>query len=168
MNAVKTFTTLLVLVLLVAACGTKSGSTNISSDVQNIIPSQTVNKETQTERKLTTSKDISNHPGKTVYNQHCLPCHQAEANGVPGMFPPLTDTRMVQGDKEELIGVVLFGLEGEIEVKGEIYNTIMAPLPYLSDREVADVLTYVRQSFGNDASEITPDEVARVRAADDS
>ena len=168
MKSLKTFTTLLVLWFLVAACGTKPDSKNAASDAENNTPSQTANNETQPVKKKETSKDMSNHPGKTVYNQHCLPCHQTEANGVPGMYPPLTGTRMVQGDKEELIGIVLFGLEGEIEVKGEIYNTIMAPLPYLSNREVADVLTYVRQSFGNDASEITPDEVARVRAACDS
>ena len=151
---------LLSITLLFTSCGSPSSKRERTAEAQsNAI---------HDEKIKSAAEDLSDHPGKVLYNQHCLPCHQADANGVPGMYPPLTGTKMVNGDKEELIGIVLFGLDEEIEVKGEIYHTVMAPLPYLSDKEVADVLTYVRQSFGNDASEVTPDEVAKVRASKES
>lgn len=107
--------------------------------------------------------DMTSHPGYTVYRQHCLPCHQADGNGVPGMHPSLHGTEYVNGDRDRLIGIILHGMTGEIEVNGEIFNSIMAPLPYLSDKEIADVLTFVRKSFGNDSDAITPEEVAAVR-----
>jgi len=110
-------------------------------------------------------ENLSEHPGKIVYTRVCLPCHQADGSGVPGMHPPLAGSDLAQGDDDELIKIVLNGLRGEIEVKGEKYNGSMAPLSYLSDQEIADVLTYVRSNFGNSAPAIKPDEVASVRAA---
>ena len=105
---------------------------------------------------------LADHPGKKVYDMACLPCHQADGNGVPGMHPPLRQTDWVTGDKERLIRIVVEGMEGEIEVHGQVYNSIMAPLAHLSPREIADVLTYVRGSFGNSASEVTVEEVTEV------
>ena len=103
--------------------------------------------------------------GKTIYSQYCLACHQGDGNGVAGAFPPLTQTEWVSGDKATLIGVILNGMQGEITVKGEVYNNAMPAHGFLSDEEIGAVLTYVRQSFGNDYSEITTEEVAEVRAA---
>lgn len=103
--------------------------------------------------------------GKTIYSQYCLACHQGDGNGVSGAFPPLTQTKWVAGDKETLISVVLNGLQGPITVKGEEYNNAMAAHGFLSDEEIAAVLTYVRKSFGNDYEEITTEEVAEVRAS---
>ncbi|MFW6277138.1 MAG: c-type cytochrome [Prolixibacteraceae bacterium] len=103
------------------------------------------------------------HPGKDVYKAVCLACHMADGSGVPGMHPPLSGTDWVTGDKERLIEIVLNGMSGEIEVKGETYNSIMPPNSHLSDRQIADVLTYIRTNFGNDAGKITPQEVAKVR-----
>ena len=103
--------------------------------------------------------------GKTIYSQYCLACHQGDGNGVAGAFPPLTQTEWVSGDKATLIGVILNGMQGEITVKGEVYNNVMPPHGFLSDEEIGAVLTYVRQSFGNDYSEITTEEVAEVRAS---
>lgn len=80
------------------------------------------------------------------------------------MYPPLVKTEWVNGDKERLIQITIQGLSGKIEVNGITYNNIMPPNGHLSDQEIADVLTYIRQSFGNDAGEITVDEVQRVRA----
>ena len=108
--------------------------------------------------------DLSNHPGKQLYAKQCLPCHQADGSGVPGMFPPL-DKKWVDGDNETLISIVVHGMDGEIEVNGEIYNQIMAPLPYLSDEQVKDVLNYVRKQFGTTENEITIEEVRKVRAS---
>lgn|SRR5690606_33733997 len=103
------------------------------------------------------------HPGKKVYDSVCLVCHMADGTGVPGMYPPLINTEWVIGEKQRLIQITLQGLSGKIEVNGITYNNVMPPNSYLSDREIADVLTYVRQSFGNDASEITIEEVQDVR-----
>jgi mono/diheme cytochrome c family protein len=103
--------------------------------------------------------------GKTIYGQYCLACHQGDGNGVAGAFPPLTQTKWVAGEKDTLISVILNGLQGPITVKGEAYNNAMAAHGFLSDEEIAAVLTYVRKSFGNDYEEITTEEVAEVRAS---
>lgn len=104
--------------------------------------------------------------GKTVYNSYCIACHQQDGSGVPGAFPPLKETEWVNGDKETLISIVLNGLQGPIEVNGEQYNNIMTPHNFLSDDEIAAVLTYVRNSFGNSASEVSAEEVADLRNAE--
>lgn len=101
--------------------------------------------------------------GKKVYDSYCLPCHMSNGKGAPGMNPPLAGTEWVLGDKERLIKVVLQGLSDPVEIKGEIYQNIMASHSFLSDQQIADVLTFVRQSFGNDASEINSEEVSDVR-----
>ena len=103
--------------------------------------------------------------GKKVYGQYCLACHQADGRGVPGNFPTLANTKWTEGEPSFLIPVILNGLQGPIEVKGESYNNAMAQHAFLSDEEIAAVLTYVRQSFGNNASEITPEQVAEIRAS---
>jgi glucose/arabinose dehydrogenase/mono/diheme cytochrome c family protein len=105
---------------------------------------------------------MADHPGQRVYRISCLPCHQSDGNGVPGMHPPLRDTEWVTGDTERLIRIVLEGMEGEIAVHGETYNTVMPPQRHLNPQQVADVLTFVRKSFGNDASEVTVEEVEKV------
>lgn len=101
--------------------------------------------------------------GKTVYSQYCIACHQQDGGGVPGAFPPLQETEWVNGETDTLISIVLNGLQGEITVKGEKYNQVMTPHNFLSDDEIAGVLTYVRQSFGNNSSEISVEEVTRIR-----
>lgn len=103
------------------------------------------------------------HPGKKVYDSVCLACHMADGSGVPGMFPPLIKTDWVTGSKERLIQITLQGLSGKIEVNGVTYNSIMPPNSHLSDKQVADVLSYIRQSFGNNSDEITVEEVQKVR-----
>src|ERR1700743_2214722 len=99
--------------------------------------------------------------GKQVYLQQCLACHQADASGVPNMNPPLIKTKQVLGDKTALIKMVLNGLQG-VEVDGDSFNGVMAPHPDLTDLEIADVLTYVRNSFGNKATAVTPAQVKAV------
>lgn len=101
--------------------------------------------------------------GKKVYDNTCLACHQVNGSGVPGMNPPLTKTKWVLGDKKVLINVILKGLDEEIEVNDETYSNVMPALPHLSDQEVADVLTFVRNSFGNKASQVTEAEVKKLR-----
>ena len=83
--------------------------------------------------------------------------------GVPGLNPPLNETDWVTGDTKRLIGVVLNGLNEPIEIKGETYQNVMASHSFLSDQQIADVLTYIRQSFGNEAGPIGVEEVAAER-----
>jgi mono/diheme cytochrome c family protein len=95
-------------------------------------------------------------------------CHQATGQGLPGAFPPLADSEWVLGPEQRLIRIVLHGLGGEIEVIGATYNGIMpafgpSTLSW-SDDEIAAVLSYVRQEWGNAADPVSPETVAAVRA----
>lgn len=104
--------------------------------------------------------------GRKVYNRVCAACHQADGSGVPGTFPPLAGADWVTGDKGRLIRIILHGMMGEVVVNGETYSGMMPPWgAALKDAEVAAVATYVRNSWGNDASAVTAEEVASVRAA---
>ena len=102
--------------------------------------------------------------GKAIYEQTCLPCHQADAGGVPGMNPPLRKSRYVQGAPAKLIGIVLQGLNDGVEIDGDTYSN---PMPafgaVLKDQDIADVLSYVRSHFGNKAGAITTPQVTRIR-----
>lgn len=102
-------------------------------------------------------------PGQIVYMQFCLSCHMENGEGVPGLYPPLSQTKYVLGDKKWLIANVLLGQQGEIVVKGETYNNIMTKMDFLGDKEISEVLTYVRSNFGNQASPVTIGEVKFVR-----
>jgi mono/diheme cytochrome c family protein len=104
--------------------------------------------------------------GKKVYEATCLACHQPDGSGVPNMNPPLVKTKWVMGDKKQLAKIVLKGLQGgEIEIDGDKFHNPMPPQEsVLTDQEIADVLTYVRNSFGNKASMVTVAEVKAVRA----
>lgn len=101
--------------------------------------------------------------GKKVYNQYCLACHQADGGGVPRMNPPLQKTDYVAGDKKRLINIVLKGLNDPIEINGEEYVNPMASHAHLNDQQIADVLTYIRNNFGNKASAVTAAEVKALR-----
>lgn len=143
--------------LLFAACGGRQQQNQQNDEV----PPAAVNEDPS--EPAGRSETRIEHPGKDVYDAVCLACHMADGSGVPGMHPPLSETDWVTGDKERLIEIVLNGMSGEIEVKGETYNSIMPPNSHLTDKQIADVLTYIRTNFGNDAGEITPQEVAKVR-----
>lgn len=101
--------------------------------------------------------------GKKVYESTCLACHQANGTGVPGMNPPLKQTKWVLGDKTTLINIMLNGMDEEIEVNGDYFDNVMPPQSHLNDKQIADVLTYVRNSFGNNASAIKEEEVKKLR-----
>lgn len=101
--------------------------------------------------------------GKTVYAQNCLTCHQADGLGVDGMNPPLSKTTFVLGDKARLVNILLKGMQG-VDIDGEEYNNVMPAFNNLTDQQIADVLTYVRNSFGNKATAVKAPEVKAVRA----
>ncbi|MBX3733263.1 MAG: cytochrome c [Verrucomicrobiae bacterium] len=103
--------------------------------------------------------------GAQVYN-YCAPCHQSAGQGVAGQFPPLAGSDWVNVDgNARLIRIVLHGLSGPISVNGNTYNNAMNQFgDVLSDGEIAAVLTFVRNSWGNQGGVVTVDEVRAVRA----
>ena len=112
--------------------------------------------------------------GKEIYMKAapggglCYTCHQPNGKGISGQFPPLAGSDWVLGDKERLIKISIHGLMGEIVVNGVKYNNVMAPpgIPpgSLTDEQIADVLTFIRNEWGNSASAVSPSEVASVRS----
>jgi uncharacterized protein len=102
--------------------------------------------------------------GLAVYNKTCIACHGPEGKGVPGAFPPLDGAPHPVGDPSVPIRIVMHGLQGPLEVLGQKYNVPMAALGELKDAEVADVLTYVRQSWSNDAAPVSEEMVKKVRS----
>ena len=112
----------------------------------------------------TLTKEIQIEKGKQVYLQTCFVCHQVDGQGVAGQIPPLMKSDYLMADKARSIRGVLQGQSGEIIVNGKPYNGIMIPLNYLNDEQIANVLTYVRNSFGNAGESVTTEEVRRIRA----
>ncbi|MGA7839085.1 MAG: copper-containing nitrite reductase [Ignavibacteriaceae bacterium] len=100
--------------------------------------------------------------GKQVFSRTCIACHQITGKGIAGVFPPLAGSDFLNADKERAIGIVLHGKKGTLTVNGKTFNNIMPP-QNLSDGEVAAVLTYVYNSFGNSKKVIKTSEVTKVR-----
>lgn len=119
---------------------------------------------TEISKSLPTAPAGKEHPGKAVYAQYCLDCHQSDGSGVPGMHPPLTAGSWVGKDSKELIAIMMKGLSGKIEVNGEVYKNFMPSHAQLTDEQLADVLSYVRSSFGNNFEPVTPEMVKKVRS----
>jgi mono/diheme cytochrome c family protein len=103
--------------------------------------------------------------GAAVYARTCIACHQPTGMGLPPVFPPIANAPIVVGNPELPIKFILQGLMGPITVNGMTYNSMMPPVAGVSDADVADVLTYVRQSFGNKGNPVSADQVKAVRAA---
>ncbi|MEX2205377.1 MAG: copper-containing nitrite reductase [Myxococcota bacterium] len=103
--------------------------------------------------------------GKAVYMGTCSTCHQLEGQGLASVFPPLAKSDYLMADKQRSIHTVLGGLQGPIVVNGQTYNNVMPPLANFTDHEIADVLTFVRNSFGNQGDAVTDAEVAAVRTS---
>ena len=101
--------------------------------------------------------------GKALYEKYCTACHQATGAGLPGAFPPLAKSDYFAKDKKKAIAAVIHGLSGEITVNGQKYNSVMPNLAYLKDEEVADVISYVLNSWGNKAGHVSAKDVAAVR-----
>lgn len=103
--------------------------------------------------------------GKAIYTRKCLVCHQVDGGGVPHLNAPLDGASQVVGkDKARLIKIVLNGMSEKVELDGEIYANVMLPQKDLSDQDIADVLTYVRNSWTNKASAVAVAEVKAVRS----
>jgi mono/diheme cytochrome c family protein len=120
----------------------------------------------QTKKQVThpTTAGGSMARGQIVYTSVCLACHMADGGGVQNMNPPLINTTYVLGNKAALIKIVLHGFNEDVEINGKTYSNTMSPHDNLTDQQIADVLTYIRHSFGNKAGAVKPAEVSKIRA----
>jgi nitrite reductase (NO-forming) len=113
----------------------------------------------------TLTKEIQIEKGRGVYMQTCFVCHQMNGEGVPAQIPPLAKSDyFAKMTDEEAIHIVIAGRTGEVIVNGKKYNGTMTPLNYLTDDQIANVLTYVRNSFGNEGAAVSMSDVKKVRA----
>lgn len=120
------------------------------------------------EEKETLRIDKKLKSGENVFKARCASCHQANGLGITGQYPPLAGSKWTTTDPGLITNIILKGLKGEIIVKGEKYGTSaainMAAVP-IDDREIANVVTYVRQSWGNESSEVFEEDVATYRSS---
>src|SRR5580704_17214868 len=107
--------------------------------------------------------------GKMIYMQTCIACHQPTGLGIPGAFPPLAGTEYTQGEARRMIAMTLKGVNPPLKVKEMTYQVPVPPLPMqfpilADDNKLADVINFVRNSFGNkDEKGVTPAMIAEVR-----
>jgi nitrite reductase (NO-forming) len=102
--------------------------------------------------------------GEVLFKGTCSACHQDKGQGIPGVFPPLAGSDYFVADKERAIGIALNGLTGKVTVNGQIYDSVMPPMSQLNDDEVANILTYALNSWGNKGGTVTAAQVKAVRA----
>ncbi len=110
----------------------------------------------------TLSKDERIAQGKNVFESNCLACHQANGEGIPNAFPPLAKSDFLNADHNRAIDIVLNGRSGPITVNGKTYDSVM-PAIALNSEQIANVLTYVLNSFGNNGGQVTAAQVDKQR-----
>lgn len=102
--------------------------------------------------------------GGAVFTSRCAACHQATGLGLPGVFPPLAGSEWAQGRDSTVAAIVLYGIDGEIKVKGADFKGSMPPFKdQLDDAQIAAVLTHIRSQWGNTAAPVTAEVVAKAR-----
>ena len=103
--------------------------------------------------------------GKKIFAANCQTCHQANGQGIPGQYPPLAGSEFTTGGSRRMGMIVLKGLQGPVKVKGQQYGTaVMQPWDKtLTDQKIADVMTYERSDWGNQASPVTAEQIAALR-----
>jgi nitrite reductase (NO-forming) len=102
--------------------------------------------------------------GQALFQGTCSTCHQGNGEGMAGIFPPLAKADYIAKDPKSVPRVILHGLEGKITVNGQDYNSVMPPMGQLTDDEVANISTYVLNSWGNPGGRVTAEEAAAIRA----
>ena len=110
------------------------------------------------DRKLEESKKR----GEGIYMSYCITCHMDKGQGIQGAFPPLANSDYLMADKERAIRTILNGLTEEITVNGQVYFGEMTPQD-LNDREIADVLNFIMNSWGNNGEYVLESEVSKAR-----
>ena len=103
--------------------------------------------------------------GKKVYETSCMNCHMQDGKGLEGVFPPIAQSDFLKKSSNEIIDVLIKGQSGAIKVKGVTYNGVMPSVEYLSDQEMADVLNYIQNSWGNkNTKPVLPEQVKKRRS----
>lgn len=101
--------------------------------------------------------------GKEVYTANCMNCHNEDGSTTQGMYPPLAKSDYLKKSADTLINVILEGQTGDVIVNDEKYNMEMMAQNYLNDEQIADVLNYIRNTWGNKMTAITPAQVKPLR-----
>ncbi len=101
--------------------------------------------------------------GKAVYSRTCIACHQPTGMGLPPVFPPLAGSEWVAKDASIAVRNIVNGMQGPVTVKGVTYNSMMPPVAGLSDKDIADVVNYVNNSWGNNGPTVTEAEVTAIK-----
>ncbi|WP_127346372.1 cytochrome D1 domain-containing protein [Pseudidiomarina mangrovi] len=109
------------------------------------------------------STALASDDGKKAYEANCQACHQPTGKGLPGAFPPLAGNPNISADKLHVVRTVLQGMTGPLEVNGSKFNAVMPSMQHLSDDDIAELSTYVLNSWGNNGGKISSDEVEAVR-----
>ena len=128
-------------------------------------PSTAVAEATTQAASGTLSLEAQIAAGKALYAGTCSTCHQPEGKGIPAVFPPLAGSDFLNADKTRAVGIVLNGLSGKVTVNGADYNSVMPPMSQLRDDEIANILTYVLNSFGNGGGSVSTEQVKTTRAS---
>src|SRR6185436_10778889 len=111
----------------------------------------------------TLTKEQQIKAGEGLFAGTCSTCHQPDGKGLPGVFPPLARSDYLAKEPTKGAGIVLHGLTGKVMVNGQEYNSVMPPMSQLNDDAIANILTYVHNSWGNDGKQVTTAEVAAAR-----
>jgi mono/diheme cytochrome c family protein len=101
--------------------------------------------------------------GQAVYSRTCIACHQPTGMGIPPVFPPLAGSEWIAKSSSIAVRNIINGMQGPVTVKGMTYNSMMPPVAGLSDKDIADVVTYVNNSWGNTGAIVTEAEVAAIK-----
>jgi nitrite reductase (NO-forming) len=109
--------------------------------------------------------DEQKKAGQELFAGTCSTCHQPNGAGLAGVFPPLAKSDYLASDPKRAIDIVLRGLSGPVKVNGQDYNSVMPPMSQLADDEVANILTYVGNTWGNSTGAFSAEQVAKVRAS---
>lgn len=141
-----------IFLLFSVACG-QSGNTEKAA---------TLDTEANTKSDSTDLAAMKIRNGKAVYIQYCATCHMADGSGVRDLQPPLTDSKWISNN-EQFVTILEKGISGKIDVNGQIFNNLMPTHKHLSNEEMANVISYVRSSFGNNFEPVTAKEVSRIR-----
>jgi nitrite reductase (NO-forming) len=120
---------------------------------------------TRAEITGTATKQQRIDAGRVLYNGTCSVCHQQNGEGLEGVFPPLANSDYLMADARRATEIVLNGLTGPVTVNGSPYNSVMPPMSQLNDDEIANILTFALNNWGNEGGVVRVGDVAEVRAA---
>ncbi|HEY9029108.1 MAG TPA: copper-containing nitrite reductase [Burkholderiaceae bacterium] len=124
-----------------------------------------VTRATASAQQGTLTLDDQVKAGEALFTGTCSVCHQANGAGLPGVFPPLAKSDFLAADVQRSIGIPLRGLTGKVTVNGTQYDSVMPPMSQLNDDEVANILTFVLNSWGNPGGRVSADDVRKSRAS---